>query len=240
MKVTVEVVCCSVEDHDVAIRAGAERIELCSAIELGGLTPSAGLQRACAEMDGRLPLISMLRPRAGNFCYSEAELAVMIADKSSLDDSNGYALGILDGANCIDAEGCKLVLKELGSSWSIKCDVVFHRAFDSVSDQFRALDVLIDLGFTRVMTSGRQRTAAEGIDTIKRLVDHAAGRIEIMPAGGIRASNVKSVISAGCQSIHLGPFKEIDSSDQWGCRRRLDEPEVQAVVQIVNDQVTSS
>ncbi len=203
MKRVVEIVCCSVKDCVLATQAGADRIELCSAIELGGLTPSLGLLSESQTAVSK-PIMVMLRPRPGGFGYSATEFNTMVADIEAFSTANkgqiGFVFGLLQPDGTIDRPWCKQLL-----GMAEEKDTVFHRAFDQVPSQSEALEILIDLGFTRILTSGHATSAVEGVDTIKRLIDQADGRIEIMPGGGVRSSNVAQILAAGCKSVHLAP-----------------------------------
>lgn len=221
MKRVVEIVCCSVEDCAAAEQAGAGRIELCGAIELGGLTPSVGLIREACKA-ATFPIMAMIRPRPGGFCYSESEFQTMIADCEVLDGPNGFVFGILNSDRTVDKERCNQLVRTAGM-----LEKVFHRAFDQVPNPFEALETLIDLGFTRILTSGLAPAAAEGADMIKRLIDKADGRIEIMPGGGVRSGNVAQILGTGCTSVHLAPRRPAADGAM-----EVDPEEVSAVVQL--------
>ena len=146
----------------------------------------------------------MIRPRGGGFCYTEPEFAAMLADAEAAIAKNvaGLVFGILTPEGAIDHLRTKRLRDIAGTH-----DAVFHRAFDVTPDPFRALDELIDLGITRVLTSGQQDTVPEGLDLIKQLVDHAGDRIQVMPGGGIKPHNFDDVIAkTGCRQIHVAAF----------------------------------
>jgi copper homeostasis protein len=190
-----------VADIERAAAAGADRVELCGALELGGLTPSIGLVET-AVAASPIPVVAMLRPRAGGFLYDHHEFAAMRRDAEQFLElgAAGIVFGVLDERGNIDAARCGTLLRDAAAA-----QTVFHRAFDFIGNQRAALDTLMDLGFTRVLTSGGKPTAAEGAATIVELVSHAAGRIEIMPGGGIRADNVLQIVrSTGCHQVHIG------------------------------------
>ena len=166
---------------------------------LGGLTPSLGSIRE-ARTATHLPIIVMIRPRAGGFCYSEREFKVMQRDAESAlaEGVAGIAFGILTADGKIDIERCALIQKLAAGR-----DLVFHRAFDVVSEPVVALDELIGMGVTRVMTSGQEASAYNGAANIAKYRIHAAGRIEILPAGGINRFTVADVIErTGCDQVH--------------------------------------
>ena len=197
----VEVCVETVDDAVAAVAAGAGRIELNAALALDGLSPSPGLlietRRAV-----RRPLIAMARPRAGDFCYSRPELRALRCDIEFAIDhgADGFAFGVLTGDRRVDVRRCKEVLRWLDVA---RVQIVFHRAFDAVVDQAEALEQLIDLGVRRVMTSGGKPTAAAGAGAIAGLVRQAAGRIEILPAGGVRAGNAGRIVQrTGCDQVH--------------------------------------
>jgi copper homeostasis protein len=209
-KILLEVCCGSLDDAIQAELGGADRIELCSALFLGGLTPSAG---TIIEAKRRLhiPFVAMVRPRAGGFCYSSAEMDVMLRDTENAIElgANGVVFGILKENGSIDVERSRQVLQRIGNR-----QAVFHRAFDVTPDPLRALDELIDVGITRVLTSGQQNAAPEGADLIRRLIEHASGRIEILPGGGLRVHTINDFVArTGCIQVHLAaPGVQYDNS----------------------------
>jgi copper homeostasis protein len=198
-RITLEICTASPEDCVAAEAGGADRIELNCALMLGGLTPSLGTLRE-SRAAVRLPIISMIRPRAAGFCYSEREFAVMRRDAELAlgEGVAGIAFGILKADGTIDVERCRRLITMCAGR-----QIVFHRAFDVVPDPMRALDQLIDLGVTRVMTSGQEASAYNGAANIARYIQHAAGRIEILPAGGINRFTVADVVvRTGCDHVH--------------------------------------
>ncbi len=226
MEVLVEAVCSSVEDCIAAEQSGADRIELCSALSVGGLTPSVGLvQEAIAAV--RIPIVAMVRPRAAGFCYSESEFRVMLRDADAFmtEGANGVVFGVLGPDSEIDLVRTR-TLAGFGQS-------VFHRAFDAVSSPFDSLELLIDCGVTRVLTSGGAATAIDGATTLFTLNQRARGRIEIIAAGGIRAANVAEVVEkARVSQVHLGPltWRQDESGGSYkGPYYLLDGKEIQAV-----------
>ncbi|HLH08632.1 MAG TPA: copper homeostasis protein CutC [Terriglobales bacterium] len=206
----VEICCGSIDDAIEAEAGGADRIELCSALFLGGLTPSIGtILEAKARL--KIPVMVMIRPRAGGFCYAEAEMASMERDAeiALANGADGLVFGILNPDGTVDANRCRRILQRMGVQQR-----VFHRAFDVTPDPRAALDQLVDLGFTRILTSGQQDTVPEGIDLIREIIQYARGRIEILPGGGIRPSHIAEVVRrTGCTQVHLTAFKnQVDTS----------------------------
>ena len=198
-KIILEICTASAEDCLVAEQGGAERVELNCALMLGGLTPSLGcLREALAAV--RIPVIAMIRPRAGGFCYSPTEFKVMQRDLELALESGaaGIAFGILNPDGTLDHERCRQVISKCAGR-----QAVFHRAFDVVPEPLATLDQLVDLGVTRVMTSGQEASAYNGAARIAEFIRHAAGRIEILPAGGINRFTVADVVSrTGCDQVH--------------------------------------
>jgi copper homeostasis protein len=196
-----EIAIASIEDAQTAQTGDADRLELNSALSLGGLTPSLGILLEVRQAS-RLPLFVMLRPRPSGFCYSAAEFRVLLCDLDLLlsHGADGIVFGILNEDATVDAVRCREVVRQAS-----RHPVVFHRAFDLTPEPAEALEVLIDLGLRRVMTSGQQPTALAGAIRIAGLVRQAAGRIEILPAGGITSGNVSQLLQrTGCKQVHAG------------------------------------
>lgn len=191
-----------VESIDSAIAAeiaGADRIELCSDLEIGGITPSYGLIKSATEKL-TLPVNVLIRPRGGDFVYSEQEFEVMKQDILLCRDNgvNGIVIGILHSNNTVDKERT-LELIDIAQPMSI----TFHRAFDETVSPIEALETLINLKVDRLLTSGQTTDAYSGKDTIKKLVDYAKDRIIIMPGGGVNESNIAEIIKyTGIKEIH--------------------------------------
>lgn len=205
----------TLESALAAERGGANRIELCANLSDGGTTPDEGLIAAVADRTG-LPVFVMIRPRAGGFVYSNDEIDTMTRE-AELARATGVA-GIVTGALTplcrIDVDQTRTLLNAAAG-----LPVTFHRAFDIIPDPLDALEQLIDLGVTRVLTSGGATTASEGADAIAALVDQARGRIAVIAGGGIRAHNVRDVIArTGVGEIHT---------------RFIDEPGMRSLVDLV-------
>jgi copper homeostasis protein len=211
-KVLIEVCCGSVDDAVEAEKGSADRVELNSSLFLGGLTPSLG---SIIEAKKRLkiPVMVMIRPRAGGFCYTQAEMAVMLNDAklAVAHGADGLVFGILTPDGSIEMERCKQIIEVANGR-----ETVFHRAFDVTAEPLKALEQLIELGFTRVLTSGQQRSVPEGIELIKELIARAGDKIEILPGGGIRLHNVRRIVEqTGAKQVHLSAFSQrLDKSTQ--------------------------
>jgi copper homeostasis protein len=212
--VFLEICCGSLDDAIQADLGGADRAELCSCLFHGGLTPSIG---AVVEAKKRLsiPFVAMVRPRGGGFAYTEAEFAQMQIDAVLMlqHGAAGIVFGILNEDGTLDVERNHRLVEIAGDA-----QTVFHRAIDVTPDPFRALDQLIEMGVTRVLTSGQEPSVPEGAELISRLIEHAAGRIEVMPGGGITPRNLDFVLKqTGAKWIHLAAWKSVEDAS---CRVR--------------------
>ncbi len=208
-RVLLEICCGSVADAVEAEQGGADRVELCSALYLGGLTPSFG---TILEAEARLtvPFVVMLRPRSGGFCYSAAEFAVMRRDAEAAlaHGAEGIVFGILQEDGAVDVERSRELVKLARGRTT-----VFHRAFDVTPAPLAALDQLIELGVTRVLTSGQQEDSLRGAALIRQVWERASGRIQVLPGGGIDRSNLAEVIrQTGVDQIHLAALRRYADS----------------------------
>lgn len=203
MKFLLEVAVARLDDALNACACGADRLELNAALELGGLTPSVGLLQEVKQAVG-LPVVAMIRPRSGGFCYSAADMRVMLRDAAVLLEhgADGIAVGVLQSDRTVHRARCREFARLAAGR-----DLVFHRACDVVSEPERLLEELIDLGYRRVLTSGGARTAREGVARIRAWQQLAASRIEILPGAGVRPENVREILLAtGAHQIH-GSFR---------------------------------
>jgi copper homeostasis protein len=178
---------------------GAGRIELCDNLGDGGTTPSYGTL-AVARDRMRIPLYVLIRPRTGDFCYGEAELAVMLRDIESCVQlgCDGIVIGALDVHGEVDEATCRALMTAAGP-----LGVTFHRAFDAARDQARALDTIIALGCERVLTSGGEADALAGAERIARFVRQAGPRLKVMAGAGINAGNIMDVATnSGAHELH--------------------------------------
>ena len=231
----------SVESAVAARDGGAKRIELCAALEVGGVTPSAGLIAEARKIEG-LTLNVIIRPRGGDFLYNEYEIACMEQDIRTCKElgADGVVIGALTADGDIDTKACKrLIAAADGMS------ITFHRAFDMCSNPRKALEELIALGCNRVLTSGQAATAEAGAPLLKELVEQAAERIIIMPGCGVSSANAAAILQAtGATEIHASARKSVGSkmkfrhsgvsmgnpdSDEYA-RKETDVNEVRAIV----------
>jgi copper homeostasis protein len=204
-QILLEICCGSAEGALEAAAGSADRVELCSALFLGGLTPSLGSLLQVKQL-AKIPVMAMNRPRAAGFCYSGTEFAVMERDADLLLEhgADGIVFGILNDDGTVDIERTRTLRKRIAPR-----QAVFHRAFDVTPDPFRALNELIDIGITRVLTSGQKNGAPEGFALIAKLIEHARDRIEVLPGAGIGLDNARELVAATrCTQIHLAAFKQ--------------------------------
>ncbi|HAB15599.1 MAG TPA: copper homeostasis protein CutC [Verrucomicrobiota bacterium] len=180
----------SVESALAAESGGADRLELCSALGEGGLTPSLGLMEV-VRARVKIPLAVMLRPRAGDFCYSPDEFEVMRRDLRALKErgANMFVFGLLNSDGHVDATHTRELI-ELARP----LPVTFHRAFDLTRDPVAALETLIQLGCERMLTSGQEKSVLEGLELISELVRRAGERIIVVPGGGITERNLPRIL----------------------------------------------
>lgn len=184
-----------------AAKFGIDRLELCANFPEGGETPSAGMLRVLkSEVD--IPVFVMIRPRGGDFVYSQKEQIVMKQDIQLLGElgADGFVFGILDERGKVDEAACKMLLRAAGDK-----PCTFHRAFDASSDLDDSLEKIIRLGFQRILTSGGKNSLTEGLSVLQDLLEKAKDRIIIMPGGGTKAEHVPILKQSG----HL---KEVHAS----------------------------
>jgi copper homeostasis protein len=174
---------------EAAVKGGADRIELCSALSEGGLTPSLGLIKQCKEKF-HLPIFPIIRPRGGDFLYTDDEFKIITRDLLLCRQLNceGVVIGFLQKDGGIDIKRTELAVK-----LAYPMEVTFHRAFDRCRDPFRAMEQIISAGCQRILTSGQQLKAEDGAELIGQLITAADDRIVIMPGSGISANNIKSL-----------------------------------------------
>ena len=199
----------SVESAVNAVKGGAARLELCCALSEGGLTPTLGLLRT-VKQEVSVPVFAMIRPRGGDFVYTEQELEVMKEDLVVLKEAgnvDGFVFGVLTPEGEVDRQRCSQLI-ELARP----LPVTFHRAFDMTKDPFRALETITGLKMERVLTSGQESSALEGLLLIKELIERARGRIIVMAGGGITERNLERVLKGSrCQEFHCSARTSIDS-----------------------------
>jgi len=198
VELLIEVACDSDAAASGAVREGAARLEICARLDVGGLTPSPALVRAAAGCD--VPVLAMVRPHANGFVYGASELKAMAVSIAPLLDAGaeGIVFGCLTPGGDVDVEAAQRLIG--AASGAV---MVFHRAFDAVRDGAAALETLIGLGVSRVLTGGLAPAAIDGVERLRALRRQGEGRIEILPGGGIRAGNVERIVrESGCRQVH--------------------------------------
>lgn len=191
-EVVLEICVDSAEGLAAAVRGGADRVELCSALALGGLTPSVGLMERAAVTD--VPVFAMIRPRPGDFVYGESDVRVMLAEVDHARDLGLH--GVVLGASLPDGALDRQVLERLVRNAS-GLGLTLHRAFDLTGPHFaEAIDIAVELGFQRILTSGGAVSAVEGLAVLADCFARAAGRIVIMPGAGIGTTTLPLLMQA--------------------------------------------
>jgi copper homeostasis protein len=205
----------SFDDAMVAVRAGADRIEYCAALAVGGVTPSAGALARLRDVPVRCRV--MIRPRPGDFIYGASDVAMMKHDIALARDHG--AEGIVIGAAMQDGRLDRDMLADL-LSVAGGLGATLHRVFDAVPDPFDALEGAIDLGFDRILTSGQQPTAEQGADMIARLITQADRRITILPGSGITPENAAKLLrTTGATELHASCKKAIPAGGGYAAGR---------------------
>ncbi len=199
MKTLLEICCPSVAKALMAQRFGADRIELCTNLEVGGTTPNEG-EIIASKQQLKIRVHVLIRSRAGNFVYDENELQRMLQQIIFCKENkiDGVVFGALLNNGEIDLPKTKAMVEA-----AMPMNTTFHKAFDECKNPFEALEQLIELGVNRILTSGQQPTALQGIEVLKRLHEQANGRILIMPGGSVRSENVLQIVDkTGVSEIH--------------------------------------
>lgn len=211
MSKVLEVCIDSIESAVAAINGGADRLELCSSLIEGGLTPTPGLLIQIQNLNSRnIPIFCLLRCRPGNFIYSSDEIEVMKEDARILrkNGANGFVFGTLSENGDVNMKFCREIIKVCHP-----LPVTFHRAFDFCKRPTIEVEVIIDLGFQRILTSGKQQTAQMGIKLIKKLIEQVGNRITIMPGGGINKENLAFILeNTEANEVH-GSFKMVKQEE---------------------------
>lgn len=200
MNYKLEVCLDSAESAVIADKAGADRVELCENLFGGGTTPSAGTIKVTRESVA-LGLHVIIRPRPGDFCYTDTEFKVMLEDIRYCRDQgvDGVVIGVLNKDGTVDKERNAALIKEAGTM-----SITFHRAFDVTTDPYQALEDIIELGCHRILTSGQEASVLEGSELIRDIIKKADGRIIIMPGGDITERKLQKVIKeTGASEFHI-------------------------------------
>ncbi|MDR0711991.1 MAG: copper homeostasis protein CutC [Prevotellaceae bacterium] len=244
-KLTLEVCADSVESALIAQASGAHRIELCANLTEGGVTPSFGMVEAAHRVLS-IKLYVIIRPRGGDFCYSDAELEVMLADVRTCGKlgCDGVVIGMLTSDGAVDEPRCRLLVE---AAHSFGMGVTFHRAFDRCRSLPEAMEVAIRLGCERILTSGGRNTAPEGASVIRALVEKAGGRIAIMPGAGVTPENVAELLKTTKANEVHGTFRSrrsggmtyrnplLSNPDEEHSLWRADENKIKSIIASVGE-----
>jgi copper homeostasis protein len=239
----VEVVVYNYESAVIAEKCGATRVELCANEGAGGTSPSiALLEKIKSSLS--IPVFVMVRPREGDFTYSELEMELILREISLFKQAG--ADGIVCAALTSDAQIDVPVVKQMVAAAS-PLPFTFHRAFDHVKDPFVALEQLVDCGCARILTSGQEPSVFEGKDLVKQLIETANGRIGILPGAGVNSKNIKEIVDfTGCSEIHLSAKKmmqrqvalnskiQLGSSNDSNSYQITDEIELKRVLELLS------
>ena len=212
MKYVLEIATSDINTTRNAIEGGADRIELCANLAEGGTTPSYGIIQQCRE-SFPVPLFPIIRPRGGDFLYSDEEFQVMLKDLRFCKElhCDGVVTGLLNADGSIDIKRTAVLINA-----AYPMSVTFHRAFDRCANPFEALEQLIELGCERILTSGQKPTAPEGVKLITELNRMGGHRILIMPGSGVRKDNIKMLAEkTGCTEFHSSLRGKIKSQMQF-------------------------
>ena len=206
--VLIEVCCGSAGDVIEAWKAGADRVELNSDLFHGGLTPTLG-SLLVAKRETGMPVMTMVRPREGGFCYTEAEFEVCREDACLLlaHGADGLVFGFLHEDGRIDRERTRILAE---AALEAGKEAVFHRAIDVVPNWREALDLLAELHVTRVLTSGQEPDVAYGTETVREMIAYAAGRIQILPGAGVTPRNMARILAeTGADQLHVAVHRTL-------------------------------
>jgi copper homeostasis protein len=229
-------ICAESVDHAIAAeRAGAHRVELCSDLSSGGITPSAGLMQA-VRRHINIPIHVLIRPRPGDFFYSAHELEIMRHDILAAKQfgMDGVVLGLLHENTQVDIERAK-ALVELARP----LPVTFHRAFDASENLERSLEDVIQTGAARILTSGGQPSATAGLSTLARLVQAASGRILLVPCGGVNSENILPIVRTTlAHEIHTSVGTSRSGSTESGERLAYGAPGSSLSLAVFEERVT--
>jgi len=211
MNYKLEIIGFNIESCLIAEQAGAHRIELCDSPGEGGTTPSYGFIKA-ARKALHIELYPIIRPRGGDFLYTDAEFEIMCTDITLCKNlgCDGVVTGILNADGTVDKKRCGTL-----ATLAYPMEISFHRAFDRTADPFQAMEDIIEIGFERILTSGQQADALQGAKLISQLIDQADDRIIIMPGSGIRPGNIIDIArETGALEFHSSA--RTDAKSQMG------------------------
>lgn len=222
----------SVEGAIAASKYGAKRVELCTALNEGGLTPNLAMIESVVKIS-TADVYVIIRPSSGGFVYSDNELKIMERDIRAVHDlgAHGVVFGILEKDGKIDFERNKFLIQTVKK---LKLGSTFHRAIDVCLDPLNGIESIINIGFQRVLTSGQQVKAIDGINMIREMVKVASNRIEIMAGSGVNQNNAFTLAKTGISALHFTarkPLKENLKLDM-GQKYEVDEEKIKTIIGI--------
>ena len=187
---TLEIACFSLKGAEIALKAGADRIEFCQNYAAGGISPPVEEVVQVKQITGK-PVFVMVRPRSGHFVYNNQEIRQMHVTMETMKSAgaDGFVFGIVDSDNELNLKACKNLIRRASP---LPCTL--HRAFDNIPDKIKSLQLAVDCGFSRILTSGGVGYAADNLGILARLVEESSDRIIIIPGGGLRSSNIDKII----------------------------------------------
>ncbi len=235
MNINIEICAASLTSALIAQEGGAHRIELCAALELGGITPSFSTIELSKKVL-QIPVYVLIRPRGGDFCYSETEIQTMLRDIEicKMLGVDGIVCGALERNGTLQLQQLRRFLAA-----SEGMDFTFHRAFDRCNDPFLALEQCIDFGVSRILTSGQQPTAMQGVDCIAKLVEKAENKISIMPGSGVSPDNILEIKTlTQATEFHLSAKRVVQSlflyQNEMNDTVNFEETDLEIVKKVVN------
>lgn len=208
---TIEICANSLTSAINAQLGGAHRVELCSELSLGGITPSAAIIQLARERL-TIQVFVLIRPRGGDFCYSDDEIAVMERDIEYCKQvgCDGVVIGVLQSDGTIDIPKMQRLIDA-----ARPMQVTFHRAFDVCKNSLDAFEIIKNLGIERILTSGQQNRAADGIELLKQLVERSESKISIMAGSGVNAQNALMFQEIGIRELHFSAKALVDSEMEF-------------------------
>ena len=223
------------DSYDAVILAQkykVKRVELCSALSLGGLTPSVGLIEKCVEID-EVEIHVMIRHKEGDFVYSSDDIEIMESDIIIAKEAGakGVVFGCITTDNEIDIKQNKLLYK---LSKRLGLEVTFHRAFDFCTSAHRSLEEVINIGFDRLLSSGQENTAEEGILLLNKLVNQSNGRIQIMAGSGVNSINALRIAATNVDALHFTSHLKSEESNNLGMgfNHIQDERKIKSIIEL--------
>jgi copper homeostasis protein len=229
----IELCAASVEAIDLAVKYKVDRIELCQSLESGGLTPSMGLIEKA--ISSGMETHVLIRPRSGNFYFTPNEKEIMINDISYCKSLgvDGVVVGSLDENQNLEESFLIEVIRAAGDM-----DVTFHRAFDECISWRNAMDTLVALNFTRILSSGQSKTVSDGLEVLKQMVDYADNHIEIMAGGGVNVLNLNHLLNeVKVNGIHFSGtdlVQDVNSPLFGENRLRINEQKVKSLLKLIS------